>query len=129
VLSATAPAGVGTTNAVVRVQVRDVANNVGTATSGQFSIGTPPSIINPKLNKKFRTQAVGSNINPGALLVSGAEQWPLSLSGGNWIVGKQTRSNLNRRLKDVFSPGQSATITVRNSNGLSSPQVIIVVQN
>ena len=126
--NATAPAGISTNQAVVRVQVRDTANNIGQGTSGVFTIGTAPSIINPKLNKKFRTAAAGSNIQAGAVLVVGTETWPLALSGSNWVVGKQDRSSLNRRLKDAFDTGQNVTIRLRNPGGLESVPVALVVQ-
>lgn len=131
--NATAP-NIETASAVVRVTVRDLANNVGTGTSGTFTIGQPPVIINGVLPraKKFKCAVTGSNIQPGAVLRIGSQSWALQLNsfGTRWVVTKPTLSVPGgQRLVQFLTLGVPVSCTVRNPSGLTSAPVTIVPSN
>jgi hypothetical protein len=124
-LTAAAPS-VESGNVRIRVQVRDQANNVGTGLSNALAIGTPPSIIGASWAKKFFCQAAGSNIQPGAVLMSGGQSWPLSLNVDVWVVGKQVPSSPGGIfIRQIGPPGTTAVFTIRNPSGLTSSAVSV----
>ena len=117
-------------NVRIRVQVRDLANNVGTGLSNALTIGTPPVIIGGAWAKKFTCVAAGSNIQAGAVLISGGQSWPLVLNIDTWVVTKPTLSTPSGiHIRDIGGPGTTAVFTIRNPSGLTSAAVSITRPN
>ncbi|HEU4391608.1 MAG TPA: choice-of-anchor D domain-containing protein, partial [Blastocatellia bacterium] len=124
-ITVTAPS-VESANVRIRVQVRDQANNVGSATSNALTIGTPPVIIAPSWTKKFTCVAAGSNIQAGAVLISGGQSWPMVLNVDVWVVTKPTLSTPGGiPIRQLGPPGSTAVFTVRNPSGLTSAPVSV----
>ena len=116
---ATAPNS-STTNAIIKVQVTDSNNLVGTGLSGVFTIGTPPVVTSATLTKKL--VITGTGILPGAVFIvsSNGEVFALDqLDATTFQVGKATLGTLGSRIRG-YRP--AVTGKVKNVNGLTSNQ-------
>ena len=116
---ATAP-NTSTTNAVIKVQVTDSNNLVGTGLSGVFTIGTPPVVTGATLTKKLII--TGTGIQPGATFIvsSTGEVFSLDqLDAVTFLVGKATIGSQGSRVRG-YRP--AVTGRVKNVNGLTSNQ-------
>ena len=84
-----------------------------------------PRVIGLEFRKKaLRFTASNSNVVAGAvLIVDNTETFQLQRNGDFWVVAKNARSTPgNRRVRDIFRPGQTHTVVVRNPDGrLSQP--------
>jgi hypothetical protein len=82
-----------------------------------------PTIVGLQLKKKgIRFQAAGSNVVTGAvLIVDNTQTFSLQLGDGIWVVLKSTRSTPgNLRVVDIFTPGTTHSVVVKNPNGGTS---------
>jgi hypothetical protein len=107
-----------TTNAIVKVQVTDSNNLVGTGLSGVFTIGTPPVVTSATLTKKL--VVTGTGILPGAVFIvsSTGETFAMDqLDAATFQVGKATIGSQGSRVRG-YRP--QVTGRVKNVNGLTS---------
>src|SRR5262249_29795593 len=114
---ATAPNS-ATQNAVVKVQVTDSNNLVGTGLSGVFMIGTPPVVTSATRTKKVVIR--GTNIQLGATLrvSSTGEVYSLDqLDATTFQISKAATGSLGSRIRG-YRP--SFVFTVTNPSGLTS---------
>jgi hypothetical protein len=89
-----------------------------------------PKVVGLLFKKQgLRFQASGSNVVAGAvLIVDNTQTFTLDLSDTLWVVLKSTRSTPgNLRIRDIFTPGSTHTVVVKNPNGGTSAPVSITV--
>jgi hypothetical protein len=89
-----------------------------------------PNIVGLQFKKKgLRFQSAGSNVVAGAvLIVDGKETFTLDLGDELWLVLKSTRSTPgNLKIIEIFIPGSTHSVVVRNPNGGTSAPVTISV--
>ncbi|PYT06852.1 MAG: hypothetical protein DMF60_08370 [Acidobacteria bacterium] len=87
-----------------------------------------PNIVGLQFKKKgLRFQSAGSNVVAGAvLIVDNKETFTLDQGDGIWVVLKSTRSTPgNLRIIDIFTPGSTHSVVVKNPNGGTSAPVSI----
>jgi HYDIN/CFA65/VesB family protein/ASPM-SPD-2-Hydin domain-containing protein len=87
-----------------------------------------PNIVGLQFKKKgLRFQSAGSNVVAGAvLIVDNRETFTLDQGDGIWVVLKSKRSTPgNLRIIDIFTPGSTHSVVVRNPNGGTSAPVSI----
>ena len=87
-----------------------------------------PNIVGLRFKKKgLRFRFPGSNVVAGAvLIVDNKETFTLDLGDGIWVVLKSTRSTPgNLRIIDIFTPGSTHSVVVKNPNGGTSAPVSI----
>jgi len=105
-------------NAVIKVQVKDSNNLVGTGLSGVFTIGTPPGITSATLTKKLII--TGTGIQAGATLrvSSTGEVFSLDqLDAITFLIGKAATGSQGSRIRG-YRP--AFVFTVTNPGGLTS---------
>lgn len=131
------PADLNTTTARIQVVIQDAEGNEGQGVSlADFTVARPPVIVSPpKLKKtgKLVFQTTNANILAGAqLLVSVAENtetFDLSVSSKTVLVKPTTRSVPgDRSLSQVLTKGTTATLIIRNPNGVTSTPLTFTVQ-
>ncbi|HMV99796.1 MAG TPA: CARDB domain-containing protein [Acidobacteriota bacterium] len=131
------PADLNTTTARIQVVIQDAEGNEGQGISlADFTVARPPVIVSPpKLKKtgKLVFQATNANILAGAqLLVTVAENtetFDLSVSSKTVLVKPGTRSVPgDRPLSQVLTKGTTATLIIRNPNGVTSTPLTFTVQ-
>ncbi|HXU35335.1 MAG TPA: choice-of-anchor D domain-containing protein [Blastocatellia bacterium] len=89
-----------------------------------------PKVVGLQFKKQgLRFQASGSNVVAGAvLIVDNAQTFALDANDTLWVVLKSTRSTPgNLRIRDIFTPGSTHTVVVKNPNGGTSTPVSITV--
>jgi len=89
-----------------------------------------PKVVGLLFKKQgLRFQASGSNVVAGAvLIVDNTQTFTLDLNDTLWLVLKSTRSTPgNLRIRDIFTPGSTHTVVVKNPNGGTSAPVSITV--
>jgi hypothetical protein len=87
-----------------------------------------PQIAGLQFKKKgLRFQSANSNVVTGAvLIVDSKETFTLDQGDGIWVVVKSKRSTPgNLRVIDIFTPGSSHSVVVKNPNGGTSAPVSI----
>jgi Abnormal spindle-like microcephaly-assoc'd, ASPM-SPD-2-Hydin len=87
-----------------------------------------PNVVGLQFKKKgLRFQSAGSNVVTGAvLIVDGAQTFTLDEGDGLWLVLKSTRSTpASFRILDIFTPGSTHSVVVRNPGGANSTPVTI----
>jgi hypothetical protein len=87
-----------------------------------------PNIAGLRFKKKgLRFDSAGSNVVAGAvLIVDNKETFTLDQGDGVWVVLKSTRSTPgNLRIIDIFTPGSTHSVVVKNPNGGTSAPVSI----
>lgn len=92
------------------------------------SLVAGPTVVGLQFKKKgLRFQSAGSNVVTGAvLIVDNKETFTLDQGDGIWVVLKSTRSTPgNLRIIDIFTPGSSHSVVVKNPNGGTSTPVTI----
>ncbi|HET9532559.1 MAG TPA: choice-of-anchor D domain-containing protein, partial [Blastocatellia bacterium] len=95
----------------------------GTESGPSNQASTGPVLAGLQFKKKtVRFQAENSNVAVGAvLIVDGRETFNLSRNGSFIQVDKNARSTPgNLRMRDIFTPGSTHTVQVRNPNGKTS---------
>lgn len=83
----------------------------------------PPNVVGLQFKKKgLRFLSAGANVATGAvLIVDGTQTFTLDLGDGIWQVLKSTRSTPGGlRIIDIFTPGSTHTVVVKNPNGGSA---------
>lgn len=94
------------------------------------ALAVPPNLVGLQLKKKgLRFQSAGSNVVTGAvLIVDGTQTFTLDPGEGLWVVLKGTRSTPGGlRVIDIFTPGTTHTVLVKNPNGGLSATVVLSV--
>lgn len=87
-----------------------------------------PTIVGLQFKKRgLRFQSAGSNIVTGAVLIVDAkETFALNPGDGLWLVLKSTRSTPGSlRIIQIFTPGSTHSVVVKNPNGGTSAPVSI----
>jgi len=87
-----------------------------------------PNVTGLVFKKKgLRFQSSGSNVVTGAvLIVDGTQTFTLDEGDGLWLVLKSTKSTPGSlRIIDIFTPGSSHSVVVKNPSGATSSPVTI----
>jgi hypothetical protein len=102
--------------------------STGTESAASNQSSNEPRLVDLRFKKKrLRFRAANSNVEVGAVLVvDGTQTFTLVRDGDFIIVDKNTRSTPgNLRVRDIFTPGSSHTVQVRNPHGPNSQTVTL----
>jgi hypothetical protein len=100
----------------------------GTESAQSNETSTLPQIVGAVFaGKGIHLRSFNVNIQSGAvLIVDGTERYTLTLSGDEFVVGKNDRSTPgNLKPKALIQPGSSHTLVVQNPNGQTSLPVTL----
>lgn len=131
------PTDLNTTKARIQIVIRDSNGNEGMAMSAaDFTVARPPVIVSaPKLKKsgKLIFTATNANILSGAKLVvrvgGVTETFDLAVGRQTAIVKPTTRSVPgDRTVSQVLTKGTTATLVIRNPDGVASAPLDFTVQ-
>jgi hypothetical protein len=96
----------------------------GTESGASNQTSNAPRLTGLQFRKKtVRFQAANSNVAAGAVLIVDGSQTFMLIRNGNFIqIDKNARSTPgNQRPRDIFTPGSTHSVQVRNPNGMTSP--------